>query len=46
MKTFFPHLAVLALVSLLTTFATQLLERRLFFMSGAAPRMPGVPMPD
>ena len=35
----------LVLVSLLATFAAQLLERRLFFMSGAAPRMPGVPMP-
>ena len=39
------NLPVLALVSVLTTFASQLLERRLFFMSGAAPRMPGVPMP-
>ena len=32
-------------VTLLTTFGSQLLERRLFFLSGAAPRMPGVPMP-
>ncbi len=39
------NLPVLALVALLTTFASQLLERRLFFLSGAAPRMPGVPMP-
>ncbi len=39
------NLPMLALVSFLTTFAAQLLERRLFFMSGAAPRMPGVPMP-